>query len=80
MPEPLTTDHFDETMRTIAETLNMHTSVLNDQTAILTDHTRRLDRLEKILDLEQRFEKYKSLADIKFRKIGEHLAIPELTV
>lgn len=72
--------HFDETMRSIAETLQSITAILNDHTTILNDHTRRLDQLEKLLDLERRFEQYKSHADIKFRKIGEHLAIPELTV
>ena len=72
--------HFDETMRSVAETLHTITGILNDHTAILNDHTRRLEQLEKLLDLERRFEQYKSYADIKFRKIGEHLAMPELTV
>jgi hypothetical protein len=58
--------HFDDTMRALADTLD--------------DHTRRLDRLEKLLDLEQRLDRFESDVRTKFRKVGEHLAIPEITV
>jgi hypothetical protein len=60
-------------MRAIADTLH-------DHTAILHDHTTRLDRLEKLLDLEHRLERFEDETREKLRKIGEHLAIPELTI
>ena len=57
---------------------------LKDNDEILTElkihMDKRFDKLEKLLMLEERFEQYKERTDTRFRKIGEHLAIPELTV
>ena len=77
--------HFDETMRSVADTLSAHTERFDRIDATLADHTQRLDtqrldRLEKLLDLEHRFERFESETRDKLRKVGQHLAIPELTV
>lgn len=73
MSDPLTSSefrafvsHFDDTMRAVADTLD--------------GHTQRLDRLEKLLDMEQRLDRFETDVRTKFRKVGEHLAIPEITV
>jgi len=49
MPQPLTLEHFDETMRTIADVLTDHTTKLTAIGETLKDHTERLDRIEHIL-------------------------------
>lgn len=71
MSQPLTLEHFDETMRSIAETLADHSqrfdridATLADHTALLADHTKRLTRIEdmlwqgeRIIELERRVGK-----------------------
>lgn len=56
MSQPLTLEHFDETMRSIAETLADHgqrfdriDATLAHHTSLLTDHTKRLTRIEDML-------------------------------
>ena len=85
MSQPLTLEHFDETMGAIAATLGTHGEILNDHTrrfdaidATLADHTARLERLEKLLDLEQRFERFEADTRARFRKVGEHLGMADV--
>ena len=78
MSEPVTLKHFDDTMGAIARTLDKHGEILNAHTVTLADHTRRLDRLEKLLDLEQRFDRLQADTRERFRKVGEHLAMPDV--
>lgn len=64
MSQPLTLEHFDETMRSIAETLADHSLRFDRIDATLADHTKRLTRIEdmlwqgeRIIELERRVGK-----------------------
>lgn len=71
MSQPLTLEHFDESMRSIAEALADHSqrfdridATLSEHTTLLADHTKRLTRIEdllwqgeRIIELERRVEK-----------------------
>lgn len=64
MPTPLTAEHFDETMRAIAETLSDHGRGLGDIQGTLVGHTKRLERIEQLFwhgerlaEIEDRFQK-----------------------
>lgn len=78
MSQPLTLEHFYETMRAIAGTLNVHGEQLAAITATQADHTARLERLEKLLDLEHRLDVFEADTRDRFRKVGEHLGMADV--
>ncbi|OGL87166.1 hypothetical protein A3I40_01280 [Candidatus Uhrbacteria bacterium RIFCSPLOWO2_02_FULL_48_12] len=77
-------DGIDIRLDKVDERFDKVDKALKDNGEILTElkihMDKRFDKLEKLLMLEERFEQYKERTDIRFRKIGEHLAMPELTV
>jgi hypothetical protein len=79
----LTLEHFDETMRAIAETLADHGTTLNEHTKILNEHTKRfdqldgrLDRIEKHLWDDQRLEEHER----RIIKLAERTGSPDLAI
>lgn len=48
MSKPLTQEHFDETMRSIADTLTEHGGRFDQIDATLADHTKRLADLADV--------------------------------
>lgn len=62
----LTQEHFDETMRSIADTLADHGTQLAAIDATLADHTARLERLERQGDVSARVDKIQILLAEQF--------------
>lgn len=56
MSEPLTTEHFDDTMRSIADTLGEHGTILNGHTQQLDKIDERLKSVESTLWQGQRLD------------------------
>ena len=74
MSQPLTQEHFDETMRAIAETLGENGSQLAAILRIQKDHTKRLDRIERYLWNEERLQE----AERRIIKLAERTGSPDL--
>ena len=74
MSQPLTLEHFDETMRTIADVLTDHSTKLTAIADILKDHTERLDRIEHILWDGARFDEIER----RVIKLAETVGRPDL--
>lgn len=81
MPEPLTVERFAQYERRAEERHHELIFAVADVVTRVNEHfDERLDRLERLQDLEQRLERFETETRTKFRKVGEHLAIPEVTV
>lgn len=78
MSQPLTIEHFDETITALNAYLQKEFADVHRDVRELTERVSRLEY--RMATYETRLDQHKERSGEKFRKIGEHLAIPELTV
>lgn len=74
MAQPLTPEHFDDTMRAIADVLTDHTGKLTTIADTLDDLTKRLERIEHISWDGERLAE----SERRVRSLAEQVGRPDL--